>query len=260
MDPGIADDFRQLLPCPAHVNIEGLLEGLQLRGRAPAERPYTVVNFIASADGRVSFRGRSGPLGDDGDRRVFHALRESSDAVLAGLGTMRSERYGRLLGREERRARRLARGLPAEPVACIITRSGALPAEIPLLDCAEARVVVLSPREPPGLAGRAAQTSLHVLPAEELTLSAALRLLRREHEVRLLLCEGGPTVFGALLAERLVDELFLTLAPKLAGGGAGMPLALGPEPDRLTDLRIHWLLERAGSLFLRYGLAQPADD
>lgn len=259
MDPGAPADFRQLLPHPAPVSAEELLERADLRSQAPRERPLCVVNFIASADGRASFHGRSGPLGDEGDRRVFHGLREHSDAVLAGLGTLRTERYGRMLRRPERRQRRRERGLPPEPLGCIITRTGALPEDLPLLDCGEARVVVIAGHEPGGLTGRAAEIDLHILPPPELTLENSLKLLRREHDVRLLLCEGGPTLFGALLAEALADELFLTVAPQLVGGGGGVPVAAGPEPPGLTPLEIRWLLERAGSLFLRYGIGRAAE-
>ena len=59
----------------------------------------------------------------------------------------------------------------------------------------------------------------------------AFRRLRADHGVRSLLCEGGPTVFGALLTEGLVDELFLTLAPKLVGGGDEPAITAGPELD-----------------------------
>jgi 5-amino-6-(5-phosphoribosylamino)uracil reductase len=70
--------------------------------------------------------------------------------------------------------------------------------------------------------------------------------------VRLLLCEGGPTIFGALLREDLVDELFLTLAPKLTGGGDSPAITGGPELHELCRLGLAWLLEREGALYLRY--------
>lgn len=249
-----APEFRQLLPAPAAVGVDELLAGADLPALATPERPYTVVNFISSADGRASFKGRSGPLGDEADRAVFHELREHADAVLAGTGTLATEHYGRILGRPERRQRRIQRGLPAEPLACIITRRGQVPRDLPLLDCAEARVVLFTAGSPPDTRGWAADVTVHQVSDEDTLLASSLHILRREHGVRVLLCEGGPTLFGALLADSLVDELFLTVAPKLVGGGHELPMALGAEPGEMKGLAIRWLLERDGSLFLRYAL------
>jgi len=81
-----------------------------------------------------------------------------------------------------------------------------------------------------------------------------MRRLRSDFEVRALLCEGGPTLFGGLLQERLVDELFLTVAPKLSGGGASPTISNGPELPELATLDLIWALEHADSLFLRYAV------
>jgi riboflavin biosynthesis pyrimidine reductase len=81
-------------------------------------------------------------------------------------------------------------------------------------------------------------------------LPALLRSLREEG-VRALLCEGGPTLHGALQAAGLVDELFLTIAPKLSGGGAP-PRILEGELDDVVPLELAWLLEHEGELFARY--------
>lgn len=247
-------EFRQLLPDPATVDVDALLDSLALSEHAPAARPYTAVNFVASADGRATFSGRSGPLGDDGDRAMFHGLRERFDAVMAGTGTLRTERYGRILGKPERRERRAGRGLPPEPLACIVTRSGSVPSDIPLFAEPEARAVVFTAAE---IRHRdwAAQVEVVRLDPGELTLTRVLWHLRAEHDVRSLLCEGGPTLFGALLAERVVDELFLTLAPKLAGGGPGPAITTGPELPLPQGLELRWLLERRASLYLRYAIA-----
>jgi riboflavin biosynthesis pyrimidine reductase len=80
-----------------------------------------------------------------------------------------------------------------------------------------------------------------------------LPLLRtlREEGVEALLCEGGPTLHGALQAAGLVDELFLTIAPKLSGGGAP-PRILEGELDEVVPLELVWLLEQDGELFARY--------
>src|SRR5580704_11719422 len=98
-------EFRELFPEPGPFDLGARLETLDLGAHA-TDRPYTVANFVASADGRATFDGRSGHLGDDGDRSVFHGLREQVDAVLVGTGTLRAERYGRILGKVERRERR----------------------------------------------------------------------------------------------------------------------------------------------------------
>jgi riboflavin biosynthesis pyrimidine reductase len=90
----------------------------------------------------------------------------------------------------------------------------------------------------------------------ELTMTTAWRRLRSDFGVRTLLCEGGATVFGALLQEDLVDELFLTVSPRLAGGGSETPITRGPPLPELLHLTLLWALEREGSLFLRYAVSR----
>ncbi len=243
--------FRMLVPEPATVTAAEVLDRLELTGAAPAHRPYTVVNFVASADGRAAFRGRSAPLSDPGDRSMFHGLRERVDAVLAGTGTLRTERYGRLVRDPDRRARRAAHGLAPDPVACVITRSGEVPTEIPLFADAGSRVLLFS-SQPVALDGVAARVETIVLDPAVVTMTTMMRLLRRDYDVRALLCEGGPTVFGALLREELVDELFLTVAPRLNGGGSDPPSTVGPDLPAPIALDLAWALEREGTLFLRY--------
>jgi riboflavin biosynthesis pyrimidine reductase len=244
--------FRRLYPEPATVDLLELLAELRLAERAGDERPYLIANFVASADGKATVGGKSGPLGDDGDHAMFHGLREQVDAVLAGTGTLRAERYGRLVRAPERVERRVARGLSPVPVLCVITRSGALPADIPLLDDPESSVIVFT-GEPVEITAKAKVEVVRVDPAE-LTPLTVLRKLRAEHGIRSVLCEGGPTLFDALLNPRVADELFLTSAPKLAGGG-GLGITAGPELPAPVELVPEWVLERARSLFLRYRLA-----
>lgn len=253
MPAGSAPQFRQLLPAPGTVTAGQLLEPLDLVARAHAGRPYTVVNFISSADGRAAFRGRSGALSDAGDREMFHGLRERVDAVFVGTGTLRAERYGRLVRDAQRRRRRAAAGLAPDPLACLMTRSGDLPTDIPLFADPSSRVVVFSAGDV-ALDGVEATVDTVTLNRGELTLTTMLRRLRSDYDVRALLCEGGPTVFGALLHEDLVDELFLTIAPKLTGG-ANPTITAGPELGELRRMDLAWALEHDGYLYLRYALA-----
>jgi riboflavin biosynthesis pyrimidine reductase len=244
--------LRQLLPEQRKLTVAELLSAISPALLNRDDRPYTLVNFVATVDGRATFDGRSGPIGDGADRQLFHGLRERVDAVFAGTGTLRTERYGRITRDPERRRRRVAAGLSPEPLACVVTRSGDLPTDIPLFGEPEARIVVFAPSDI-DLAQCAAQVYVIKLDPAELTMTTALRRLRSDYGVRLLLCEGGPTAFGALLHEGLVDELFLTLAPKLAGGGTGPTISSGPALPDLLGLSLLWGLERDGALFLRYG-------
>ncbi|MEA2211299.1 MAG: hypothetical protein QOF83_1247 [Solirubrobacteraceae bacterium] len=243
--------FRQLSPAPGEVEIEAYVRSLPFRALAPEGRPYTAANFVSSLDGRGSVKGRSGGLGDEGDRAVFFALRGAVDAVLVGTRTLEAERYGRLIKDPDVRARRVAQGLPAEPLACVLTRSGQLPLDIPLFSEPEAQVVVFTGAEVQ-LRDVAAHVEIVPLPPGELDFAHALAHLRASHRVRALLCEGGALVLGALLREAVIDELFLTLAPKLLGGGAETAITAGPELPELAHARLAGVLERDSTLFLRY--------
>jgi riboflavin biosynthesis pyrimidine reductase len=246
-------ELRRLHPEPGTIDSAELLRDLGLPARAHAQRPWLIANFAATADGRATLDGRSGPIGDEGDTELFRRLRTQVDALLVGTRTLEIERYGKLVRRPEMRAAREAIGLAPDPLLAIVSRSGTLPLEIPLWEDADARVVVFTTpaaQEPPC----AAHVELVRLDPAELTLTSALRRLRADHGVRALLCEGGPTLMSALLHERLVDELFLTLSPQLAGGGTGPTLTTGAPLPAPATMRLVWALERAESLYLRYEL------
>jgi len=251
--------YRQLLPTVGTLSAAELIGSLPLVHDDPkVERPYTVVNFVASADGRTTVDGRSRGLSDPGDRELHRTLRERADAVLAGTGTVAADDYARMLPAPERRQRRLAAGRTAEPLAVIVTRSGRLPLGVRLFSEPEARVLVFSPQpaapsEPPESTAQLQHELLD--PDTPRPLTAALSTLKRRYQVRTLLCEGGPTLFSALLREGLVDTLFLTIAPTLVGG-PGPAVASGPPLESPLDLQLAGLLERDGLLFLRYALTR----
>lgn len=246
-------ELRRLHPDPATVDSAELFADLGLGAHAHDERPWVVTNFATTTDGRATVDGRSGAIGDDGDMEIFRRLRTQVDALLIGTRTLGIERYGRAVRRPELRAAREAIGLAPEPLLVTVSRSGQLPLEIPLFAEPEANVVVFTTSEAPAPQCAACVELVRLDPAE-LTLTSALRRLRAEHGVRSLLCEGGPTLMGALLHEQLVDELFLTLAPQLAGGGSGPTMSSGPALAEPAELELAWALERAGSLYLRYAV------
>ncbi|MGZ4193057.1 MAG: dihydrofolate reductase family protein [Solirubrobacteraceae bacterium] len=244
--------FQAAIPPGPPGTPETFYTGLALGEDAVADRPYVICNFVSSADGKATARGRTALLGGEGDRAMFHLLRTQVDAVLAGTGTLRVERYGTLIREPRLVDIRVSEGRAPQPIAVVISRSGHIPFDIPLFASAESRVVVYAPS---GVAvpACAAQVTVHELPAVAGELAGVLRSLRNEHGVRSLLCEGGPTLFTALLAHDLVDELFLTLAPTIVGGEE---LGITSEPlAELIQLRLVRVLEHGGTLFMRYARA-----
>src|SRR3954462_5599685 len=103
--------FRRIYPEPGELNAEEAAAGFGPVESAPGERPYLGLNMVGTADGKATVGGRSGPIGNQADRELFHELRAQVDAVMAGAGTVRAERYGRIVRDPGRRERRAARGL-----------------------------------------------------------------------------------------------------------------------------------------------------
>jgi len=246
-------EFQPAIPPGPPAPPEAFYTGLGLSDRAPGDRPYVVANFIASADGKATAEGRTAPLGSPGDRAVFHLLRTEVDAVLAGTRTMFIENYGPLAKNDDLAERRERAGRQPQPVGVVISRSGTIPFDIPLFADADSRVAVYAPAGT-DIPETAAEVTVHELGEGDEGLAEVMRSLRTDHGVRSLLCEGGPSLFSALLLDGLVDELFLTFAPKLVGGD-GMTITTGRPLDELADLRLVQALEQDGTLFLRYASA-----
>jgi riboflavin biosynthesis pyrimidine reductase len=224
--------FTRLLPDRA-ADLEATDLAAAVPGPAPADRPFMLVNMIATADGRATIAGRTGTIANRADYELFHALRTRVDAVMVGAETVRVEGYGRM-----------------DPFAVLVTRSALVPADVGLLKAPENRVIVLTPSPDAKLPPCAAQVSYLRAP-----LAEGVPRLRSEHGVRSILCEGGPQLLGDLLRAGLVDELHLVIAAKLAGGPDPITIVTGAALDPPVDLRLLSLHESGGYLFLRYGLA-----
>jgi riboflavin-specific deaminase-like protein len=248
-------DLWRIYPGGETLTVAAAMSGLDFGELAPPTRPYVVVNFVATADGKATFEGRSGKLGGKADSALFHRLRTKADAVLVGSGTLRAERYGRIIRDPELRAVREAEGLASDPLACVVSRSLSLPLDIPLFQDPEQRTIVFTSSDE-RLEGAGPGVSVERLRAEELTMTSALEILADRYAVRSVLCEGGPTVFGALLGEELVDELFLSLAPRIAGGGEAPTIVEGMPLAELLELELVWVLEAEGELFIRYRIVK----
>ena len=245
--------MRRLHPDPRDLTPEEATTGLRLGDLAPPERPYLIVNMVATLDGRVAIDGRSGPIGNRADRDLFHGLRTQADALMAGAGTVRGERYGPVVKSDELRARRVRDGLAPDPPAIVCSARFDLPPDLPLLQDPGSHVIVLtaSAAEPPEVPARVEVLRGYLGQDGALVLAPMLRRLRSEHGIRSILCEGGPSLNHGLLSEDLVDELWLALAPKLAGGDL-LTAVTGGALRPVRDLGLVSVLESEGHLFMRY--------
>jgi len=253
--------LERLLPPGPPAPVKELVEWMGLWERPGSERvrPHVLLNMVSTLDGRATFEGHSGPISSPADRDLFHGLRAAVDGVLVGAGTIRAEHYGPIVRDRDARRERLARGMPEEPLACIVSGRLELPSEIGLLQSETARVVVLTPSMA-SLPALPAQVD-YLRPAHEgrLDLAAALAELRLQYDIRSLLCEGGPHLARELLAEQLVDELFLSISPLLAGGeptaGEGLRILAGLELEPPAGAELIGILRAGSWLFLRYRVA-----
>lgn len=219
----------------------------------PPAPDWLRVNFVSSADGAATLEGRSGPLSGEEDKRVFKVLRARCDVLVAGSGTVLAEGYGPLVLSAERMAWRRERGLPESPRMAIVSRtlSGLAP-DAGIFAEAPRRPIVVCPRDLPESRIEPLREVADVIETGTGTvdLKGAMAVLR-ERGLRQILCEGGPRVFGDLIAADLVDELDLTVSPLLAGAGP-VRIAEGRESPEARPLALRHVLEAGGNLILRY--------
>ena len=198
----------------------------------PPDRPWIFGVVVTSANGVVAWRRRD--PGDDpvreilggemrsdriADRRLMRYLRTIGDAGI-GAQTVR-EQPTLILSPQERRderapelyAFRVARGLPHHPRNVIYTLYGRVPPQHPMLTTPGLSAIILTtPAGRAELTRRGIREPAVIVEAllEPNGLERAHARLRAEHGVRYLACEGGQTLFGALRAARLLDEVFVT--------------------------------------------------
>ena len=222
--------MRRLLPDPGPTTVEEQLDTYRPWEEPPRGPPLVAVNFAATVDGRATIDGVSGPIGSSADTEMLVGLRTRFDAVMIGAGTMRAERYGRIVADQAERERRERIGLPHDPLMVIVSGRLDLPWDAPLFTAGGGRVLIFtaSEAEPPETA-----TPLQVVRHEDFVdIVEALRHLREERGVRGAALRGRPAASTTSSRRAgFVDELFLTIAPKLAGGEAPRILE-GELPER----------------------------
>ena len=227
-------------------------------------------NFVSSLDGVVAIE----PLpdsssiisaGSESDRFVMGLLRGFADAVVVGAGTLRAAPDHRWtaqyifpdLAKAFAELRAGLGKLPA-PQLVVVTARGTVNVGHPALE--EGALVLTTESGAARLRGRVpGATTVQALSGAESIEPASIVDALRAAGHDLLLCEGGPTLLGQLLEAHLVDELFLTMSPVLAGrdGATSRPgFVAGTEfpPERLPRLDLLSVRRGGSHLFLRFGL------
>ena len=167
-------------------------------------------NVIVSLDGGATTAGTSGGLGGPGDRRLFATLRELADVIVVGVGTARAENYAGARMTAAQRRRRQECGQSEIPPIALVTRSGLLDHDLPVLADTEVPPLLLTcANSAAGVRARLGSAA-EVLDCsgpdpDRVDLSRALRLLT-DRGLRRVLTEGGPSLLGALIAEGLIDD------------------------------------------------------
>jgi riboflavin biosynthesis pyrimidine reductase len=249
--------MRALLPTPeAEVDVHAFYAADWL------DTGGVRVNFVVSVDGAATEDGASRGLQTPGDNRIFAALRDLADVVVAGAGTVRTEGYRPITLSDRRRAIRTEYGLPTTLPTAVISRSLRLNPAADLFAAApeDARTIVLTcAAADPVLRAELEQVADVVMCGDESVDLAAARAALTDRGLTRILCEGGPTLFADLARAGVVDELCLSISPLLTGPGARRIVAGELWPDDPRRVRLAGLLEEHDALFCRYRFGQHAD-
>jgi riboflavin biosynthesis pyrimidine reductase len=266
-ESALPQELRELFDGDLHFHTPG------------AARPFVIANFVSTLDGVVSYqmKGKSGGStisgSDPADRFIMGLLRASADAVIVGAGTLRDVSAESLWTPEyvypdakrlyaEYRVNALHK--PEYPLLVIVSSSGQMELERAIFRTPAMRAVVITTSAGRDeLARRGAATldsvEVHALDSSSGTIAPReiLQLLHSQFGVMTLLHEGGPTLFGQFLAADLVDELFLTLAPQIAGSERNVTrpaLVQGVQflPDSAPWFQTVSVKQHAAYLYLRY--------
>jgi 2,5-diamino-6-(ribosylamino)-4(3H)-pyrimidinone 5'-phosphate reductase len=200
--------------------------------------------MVATVDGRAAIGGTAKGIGSELDFRLLKELRAEADVVLHGASTVRADPLSARVP-PDLVEERVARGQSPQPLGAIVTSSGSLPRRHPYFE--SATLIYLTSDQPVSTSG----PTIEVIRVPD--VRAVIRDLH-SRGIRRIVSEGGPTLNVALFEAGLVDDLFFTLAPRLAGGQNPLTIlnggAFAPIPLELRSLEQH-----GSELFLRYSVA-----
>lgn len=208
------------------------------------ERPYIFLNCVSTVDGKLIL-GEPGSsskgVGSSTDQRLMHLIEQAADCVIIGSSTLRADPYIHY---------------PPDIYRAVVTTSGDLPLNHPFFGSDHKAIVFAPGHLAPDNYYRLQQVArVHLLGETQVDIPQAVQVLHQHYEVRRLLVEGGGNLNFYFFDAGLVDELFLTIAPKIKGG-AHLPTMVdghGLPRERVISMELISVYEEEGELFLRYG-------
>lgn len=241
---------------------------MALTHNQPADgMPFVIVNMAMTADGKIATANRTvSSFGSARDREHLLELRASADAVMAGARTVDSNRVNLGPGAARYRKLRLKRGLEEYNLRIVASRSGTVNPDAEIFKRRFSPIIVLTTRRASGVRLRRLRElaeEVKLCGHTEINFCRVFRWLKQKWGVERVVCEGGGEVNDALFRAGLVDELHLTICPKIFGGSDAPTIADGLGVARLNQAKPFQLssARRVGEeLFLVYCSAARASN
>jgi len=235
-------------------NVRQQPTGKSSRARTPrtprhVSRPFVLINMAMTADGKIATANRAvSSFGSKRDHDHLLELRATADAVMCGARTADLNEINLGPGPERFRARRRKHGLAEFNLRILVSGGGSVRPRAEVFKHRFSPIIILTTGRMPAAARReleARGATIKICGRKEINFRAALRWLQARWKVKRLLCEGGGELNDALFRAGLVDELHLTVCPKIFGGrhaptiadGAGFPRLADAAPFKLRSAR-----------------------
>lgn len=218
-------------------------------------------HMVAGLDGTASVGGRVGSLSTAPDQALFRRMRRIADIVLVGAETVRREGYGPVRLTDEAQAERRSQGKPSTPPLAVVSRSlvfdWTAKAFTDAPGDARTHVITCAAANPDRLA-EAEEFAVVVVAGDDRVEPAAAMQALAELGHRVVLCEGGPTWLGEIVAADRLDELCLSVSPVM--GGDPLPVSVTPPGAGLVEFALKGAMVEDDTIFLRYERKPHARD
>lgn len=232
--------------------------------RNSARRQFVFVNMAMTADGKIATANRTvSSFGSEHDLDHLYKLRTTADAVMAGARTLDLNKVLLGNGGERYRRQRLRHGLAEYPLRVIVSGSGTIDSGAAIFQKRFSPILLITSKR--ATAGAIRKLSplvddLFIYPGPAIDFAAALNWLAEKWNIRRLLCEGGSELNAALFSSNLVDELNLTICPKIFGGRSAPTIAGGgwhPPLAHAASLRLRSFGKVGDEVFLKFVSESP---